>query len=148
MNGCPNVDCKENLEERIKGVCEYVYGHEAGEDIWSKFCRALKEVSECCKAKIPKKWAWVFLATFGLSILTTGYNVYYRVNSAHLEFMPREEAHASHDKVLKEVQTNKITIEVMKAEYAHICQALADLKNQNKEILEKMQNLELSIKLK
>lgn len=152
MNGCPNVDCKENIEEKIKGLCDYVYGHEAGEDIWSKMCRKVKEVSdkiqdvsECCRAKIPKKWAWIVFLTFGASLITGGYNIYYRVNVGHLEFVAREEAHALHEKLAGDIQANKIRIEVMKSEYAHICQALADLKTQNKEILDKAQNLEFKI---
>lgn len=106
MTQCPDRDCREELVRLINEA----------EDL-------AKEAKTCAKDKIPKKWLWVFLSVFGLSIMTTGFNVYHEVLGASDKFPTKGEFGKVSEKVA-----------VLESKYPICEKNLEEVKNDVKEL--------------
>lgn len=130
--GCPDARCRHEFEN----IQEFVYGDKPGtglvgeiNKVEAKLKKDISDVKECCKEKIPKGWLWKFIVVFGISIITGGFYVFYRINSSSLEFITRAESVSMHQQLDRDLMEAKLARRLLEERYTNICTQLADIKS-------------------
>lgn len=106
MGECPNLQCKKNLDE----VRFLVSGDGPDKGLRGE----VGKIRACLNKKLSSFWAWLFILTFGMALITGGYNVYHKVQVV--------------DDIQKDVKENTKGRIEMQSDIKHIKIALDDIK--------------------
>ena len=71
--GCPNAQCKEELQKDIEGHQKTLYGKDG-----------MSGLVACVKKNVPKSWLWKGISGFGVLLLLAGYSLFARVQAGEI----------------------------------------------------------------